>query len=299
MDPDGKSLITSVGSRDSTVWIHDQNGDRQIASEGNSQQPAFSSEGDTLYFLMANGQTKGYELWAEDLKKGAVERLLPGYTMKSYSVSQDGKEVAFAANDENGVTSLWIASTNRRSSPVHIVSTSTQDSPHFLPDGDLVFLAVEGGSNFCYRMKADGGDRRKIIPDPVLDVRAVSPDGRWIVASAPDAKLEHKAAVKVFAIDGSQSLNLCIGYCLLGWDTSGKFMFFSFPGLFEGSYALPVQHDFGLPKLPEAGITRKEDLADPKSNVAVPWFVDSALSPSVYAYTRQNTRRNLYRIPLP
>src|SRR5277367_2996493 len=182
MDPDGKSLITSVGSQDSTVWIHDPNGDRQIASEGNSLQPTFSPDGDTLYFLMANGQTKGYELWAEDLKKGSVERLLPGYAMKTYSVSRDGKQVAFAADDENGLTSLWIASTSRRSSPVHIVSTSIQDSPHFLPDGDLVFLAVEGGSNFCYRMKVDGTGRRKIIPDPVLEVRAVSPDGRWIVA---------------------------------------------------------------------------------------------------------------------
>src|SRR5271170_421187 len=241
MDPDGKSLITSVGSQDSTVWIHDPNGDRQIASEGNSLQPTFSPDGDTLYFLMANGQTKGYELWAEDLKKGSVERLLPGYAMKTYSVSRDGKQVAFAADDENGLTSLWIASTSRRSSPVHIVSTSIQDSPHFLPDGDLVFLAVEGGSNFCYRMKVDGTGRRKIIPDPVLEVRAVSPDGRWIVAGAPDPKIEHKAAMKAFAVDGSQSVNLCIGYCLLEWDTSGKFMFFSFPGLIEGSYALPVQ----------------------------------------------------------
>lgn len=50
-------------------------------------QPAFSSDGNSLYFLMANGQTHGNELWVEDLLSGKVERLIPGYTMVSCSVS--------------------------------------------------------------------------------------------------------------------------------------------------------------------------------------------------------------------
>jgi Tol biopolymer transport system component/predicted Ser/Thr protein kinase len=299
MDPDGKSLVTSVGSQDSTVWIHDKDGDHQIASEGNAASPSFSADGSTLYFLMANGQTKGYELWAKDLNKGIVERLLPGYSMKAYSVSRDGKEIAFAADDENRHTSLWVAATNRRSSPMHIASTTTEDSPHFLPDGDLAFRAVDGGSNFLYRMKIDGTARRKITPERVLDATAVSPDGRWFVAGSPDPTREHMAALKAFAVEGGEAVTLCVGYCLLKWDTSGQFAFVYFPQLFDGSYALPVAHDLGVPRLPAAGITRKEDLANVKSNAAIPWFVESALSPSVYAYTRQNTRRNLYRIQLP
>jgi hypothetical protein len=31
----------------------------------------------------------------------------------------------------------------------------------------------------------------------------------------------------------------------------------------------------------------------------IPRLMDSAISPSVYAYSIRNTRRNLYRIPLP
>ncbi len=107
MAPDGKSLITSVGSTDSTVWLHDKGGDHQISSEGNAAQPSFSSDGNSIYFLMANGQTHGDELWNEDLPSGKVERLLPGYDMTSYSVSKDGKEVVFARNDQNGNSSLW------------------------------------------------------------------------------------------------------------------------------------------------------------------------------------------------
>jgi hypothetical protein len=52
----------------------------------------------------------------------------------------------------------------------------------------------------------------------------------------------------------------------------------------------------GLPKIPSAGFTTKDDLANAKT---IPWYVESALNPSVYTYTRENTRRNLYRIQLP
>jgi hypothetical protein len=55
----------------------------------------------------------------------------------------------------------------------------------------------------------------------------------------------------------------------------------------------------GLPKVPPAGITRIEDFTNPKTNPPIPWNVESAVNTSIYAYTRSNTRRNLYRIPLP
>ena len=46
--PDGKSLITAVGSQDSTVWFHDKDGDHQVSSEGNAIAPSFSSDGNSL-----------------------------------------------------------------------------------------------------------------------------------------------------------------------------------------------------------------------------------------------------------
>ena len=295
---DGKSLITSVGSQDSTVWLHDKEGNHQISSEGNAGAPSFSWDGNSLYYLMANGQTPGYELWVKDLTGGRVERVLPGYSMEGYSVSRDGKEVAFTMNDQSGHSSLWVAQTNRRSSPTRISSTEIEDSPYFMPDGDLVFRAIEGGSNFLYRMKADGTSRRKISSQRVFDIMAVSPDGRWVVASAPGPSEEHTAAATAFAMDGGEAVPLCLGYCFLTWNTSGTLLYIYFPSLHEGSYALPVAHGTGLPKLPPSGIARLEDLTNAKAAAAISQAVDSAVSPSVYAYTRRNIRRNLYRIPL-
>lgn len=308
MASDGKSLITSVGSRDHTVWLHDKDGDHEISSEGDATSPTFSSDGRSLYFLMANGQTHGTELWVKDLSRGdltsgKLDRVVPGYTIQSdsierprYSVSQDGKEVAFAMTDQSGRASLWIAPTNHRSSPRQISSAAVEDSPFFLPDGDLVFRAFEGGSNFLYRMKADGTDRRKVIPDRILGVMEVSPDGRWVVAGSQNADEEYPVIVKAFAVDGSTSALICFVYCPLSWDPAGKFVYLSLPELQARTYVIPVTQSTGLPKITPAGIKFVEDLEKEKS---IPTLVESALNPSVYAYVRVNTRRNLYRIQLP
>jgi eukaryotic-like serine/threonine-protein kinase len=294
---DGKSLITAVGSTDTTVWLHDKDGDRQISSEGSGGSATFSSDGKSLYFLMANGQTRGDELWVKNLTNGKIDRVLPGYAMDAYSVSRDGGQVAFVMQ-ENGRPNLWIAPTNRRSSPARLSSTTVEDSPLFLPDGDLVFRTTEGNSNYLYRMKSDGSNRHKIFSGPILDLDSVSPDGRWAVASAPTHDQEQTARNIAIPVDGGQVVNVCSGYCLFSWDVSGTTAYVRAENQFNGTYALPVSRESGLPKLPPDGITRAEDLARMKGAVLLPAQVDSGLGPSVYAYTRQNTRRNLYRIPL-
>jgi Tol biopolymer transport system component len=297
--PDGKSLITAVGSQDSTVWFHDKDGDHQVSSEAFGARPSFSSDGKTLYFLRSSGQTSGFELQARDLAGGRTESVLPGYPMWDYSVSKDGREVVFAQDDASGHSSLWVAPTNRRTSPVRIsTASSIEDSPFFLPDGDIVFRAIEGDANFLYRMKENGADRHKISPRRVLDAFAMSPDGRWFVAAAAASDQERAAQVTAFAVDGSASAMLCETYCSLTWDTAGKFVYLSYPLIRQGTYLLPVLQSTGLPKLPRSGIAVDADLKNATKAAEIALVVESAVSPTMYAFTRQSTRRNLYRIPL-
>src|SRR3984885_6471214 len=298
MAPDGKSLITSVGSQDLTVWLHDKDGDHQISSEGNTSSPAFSADGRNLYFLKTNGQTRGNELWSKELNSGKEESVLPDYPILGYSVSRDGKELAFAMKDQSGHTNLWIAPTSRRSSPVRISSAAVEDSPFFLPNGDLIFRAIEDGSDFLYRMKADGSGRRKITSERIWEITSVSPDGQWAVGGSGGSNKE-PAGIKAFALDGSATVTLCVTNCQVNWDLSGKFAFLYFADLRGDSYVLPLMRDSELPKIPLTLTVRIEDFANPKAITAIPWYVQSAVSPSLYAYTRQNTRRNLYRIQLP
>ena len=103
---------------------------------------------------------------------------------------------------------------------------------------------------------------------------------------------------KALAIDGSATSIVCAGYCMLAWDRTGRSAFLEFPKVFEGSYQVPLIHGTGLPKVPPTGVTRIEDFTTAKK-ATTPWQVESAISPVSYAYTQQNPRHNLYRIPLP
>jgi eukaryotic-like serine/threonine-protein kinase len=299
MAPDGKSLITSVGSEDSTVWMHDKDGDHQISSEGSASSPQFSSDGQKLYFLMANDQTRGQELWIKDVTGGSPERVLPGYSMQEYSISHDGKKVAFAMTDQGSRTNLWVSPLSHRSSPQRIFSAAVEDSPFFLPDGDIVFRAIEGGSNFLYRMKADGSGRVKITPQRISDFNSVSPDGRWAIAGSTGSDEEHTAEMMAFAVDGSAVVTLSTALCRLHWGMTGEFAFLTFMARPESSYELPVMRASGLPPSLPIKTGYIESFPKPKSITEIPGYVESALNPSVYAYTRRNTRRNLYRIQLP
>ena len=83
MAADGKSLVTSVGTQASTVWMHDSTGDHQISSEGYATAPQFSADGRALYFLMANEEATGQELWSKDLATDKLDSVLPGYAMET------------------------------------------------------------------------------------------------------------------------------------------------------------------------------------------------------------------------
>ncbi|HEX5233930.1 MAG TPA: protein kinase [Silvibacterium sp.] len=296
MAPDGRSVITSVGSEDDSVWLHNKDGDQQISSEGNTSSPAFSADGRRLYFLMTNGPTRDEELWVRDLASGKMDKLLPGVSMQGFTVSYDGKKVAFVNTNSSGHLDLWIAPTNRRSAPVRLSSASAiDDSPSFLPDGDLLFRSSEGGSNYIYRMKPDGTDRRKVSSRPILDLDGVSPDGRWVVGVAPNADEQLTASTTAFAVDGSEAVPLCLGYCTISWDATGKYIYLFYPDVLSAdTYIIPVKDDVKLP----TGLRHGDDVKKKRNSATVPWFVGTGNGPSNYAYVRRTTRSNLYRIPL-
>jgi Tol biopolymer transport system component len=312
MAPDGKSFITSVGAHDSMVYIHDQSGEHPISSQGESgravawgtreslQGTSFSFDGKKLYVLLAKGQARGGDLWVKELATGDLEPVLPGYPTEEFSVSRDGKQVVFTVTDARGLPSLWVAPTDRHSSPQHVVSSALEDSPHFLPDGDIIFRANEGGANFLYRMHSDGSNRRKVNPDPILDLNSVSPDGRWAIVQSADSYNGYSYSKSLLPIEGGSRVRLCVNICKPVWDARGEYIYISFivRAQEDESYALPILRGSGLPDLPSTVLSGVEDLKKLKSAVIIPHIVNSAFSLSLYAYTVQNTTRNLYRIPL-
>ena len=65
------------------------------------------------------------------------------------------------------------------------------------------------------------------------------------------------------------------------------------------TYMLPVSTARGIPNFPAGGITTGADLKADKRVLVIQKEIESAAGPNYYSYTRQNTRRNIYRIPLP
>jgi eukaryotic-like serine/threonine-protein kinase len=305
MSSDGKSLLTSVGVTDNTIWIHDAGGDRQLSSEGDAFGTTFSWDGRKLYYQMESGEN-GADLWSRELETGKTERvvsssaILPGSAIGYYSVSHDGKQVAFSMRDRNGISRLWLSPTDHRSSPRELISTSSQDYPIFLPNGDLMFRSLEDGKRFLYRSKQDGTERRRIIPDPILDQYSVSPDGRWVVAPTKGTDDEHQNVLTAYSLEDGPSFPLCTSYSTGRWDTTGKFFYLNFPASGNGStYMLPVNAVRGIPNLPPGGVATGDELKGDKQLIVIPQQVDSAMGPNHYSYTRHDTRRNIYRIPLP
>ena len=297
VSPDGNSLITSVGTRNTSIWIHDKDGDQQVTSEGDSFAPAFSEDGAKIYFLSSSGGSGSVdgELRVKDLAGDKVESVLPGYSVGSYSVSSDGKSVAFTLLDAKRHSSIWMARTDRRTSPFRISSPASEDSPKFLPDGDIVFRALENGSNFLFRMKPDGSDRHKLLADRILDFNAVSPDGRWLVFGRPISGGENPAVRSAATIDGHQTVDVCAAICRSYWDASGDAMVFEFQ---QKTFIVPVMNKTGLPQIPTGGFSGPDDFKQIPTAKAVDKYVQSVLSPSIYAYQVEDIRRNLYRIPL-
>ena len=77
--PDGQSLVTSVGFRQSSLWQHSPKGDRLLSSEGYASNPTLSPDGRRLYYLLRRASESGaVELRVMDLETLKSERVLPG-----------------------------------------------------------------------------------------------------------------------------------------------------------------------------------------------------------------------------
>jgi len=304
MEKDGKSFLTSVGTIDEALWIHDATGEHQVSAEGNTLEGMFSADGKKLYYLKREGPEAKTELWSTELDSGKSERVVPGYDVepgfdaKGYAVRSDGQEVAFVMKDEKGISHLWLASTDHRTSPRKLESEDSEDAPFFLPNGDLIHRAHEGGKNYLYTRKQDGSGRRKMREEPILAVFAVSPDGRWsMVGETIGGNPEQPSAIVAYPNEGGGEVVICRVLCDLEWTADGKYLQMRAEVRANvKTVLLPVRRNSGLPDLPKEGVRTPEDVIGIAGRVVLEQSVNSAVGPEKYVYSKTNVRRNIYRV---
>lgn len=302
--PDGRSFVTSIGSGQSTVWIHDSRGDRQITSEGFAFFPTVSPDGRHLYYLARDGGTRNFRaggLWVADLESGQRRRLLPDFQMRHYSLSADGQRVVFVTVDEAGRTPVWLAALDGRSAPRRLTTIDGRVA-YFGAPGEVVFDTEENGATFLHRIKDDGSELQKLLPTPNLAVFAVSPDGRWVSAETPT----QFGATMVYPAGGDAPTLICrscnppqgtdIVPARLSWTPDGRFLYLILAG---STFAIPLKPGQMLPPIPAGGFQSKEAVAAlPGARLISQESVFPGPNPSIYAFTRVSTHRNIYRVPV-
>jgi eukaryotic-like serine/threonine-protein kinase len=302
--PDGKSFVTSVGERQSTLWVHDSEGQRQITFEGFSYLPKFSADAMRLYYLQRSKDNIRFvsgELWQTDLNTGKKQRLLPDFLIQAYDVSPDGRQVVFIAPDESGHAALWIASLDGSSAPRRLSPLDCLTAL-FAPDGDIFFVGGKPGEMYLQAIKADGTGLRRVIGDPALYLYAISPDGKSLAAWVG-------SDVNLYPISGGPPRRICTNCGGAGadvrgvtpprvsWSKDGKFFYVLSDST---TYSIPLGNGETLPQMPPEGLhVRRAEKPSPDAQPMAQPLTFMSSDPSVYAYPIVSTHRNIYRIPTP
>ena len=163
-------------------------------------------------------------------------------------------------------------------------------------------MGWEKGTPFVFRIQEDGSGLRKVIPDSVKMLYDVSPDGKWLAAWSASAS--GRSVVVASTTDGTQTA-ICPSCAngsppdqppVVNWSRDGRFVYLHETGL-RKTVAIPLRTGEPLPPLPAGGIL------SPMAAAALPGARElpqlrafGGPNPSVYAFARVTTHRNIYRI---
>jgi eukaryotic-like serine/threonine-protein kinase len=317
VSPDGRSLLTSIGLAQDSVWVSENGNERQVSTEGRAILPAwgdgfptsiFSPDGRKLYYLVRTGVSRGFdggELWVADLTSGSSERLLPGLFITTYDISADGEQVVFAATSAEGKSRIWLARVDRRSAPT-VLPPAEALGPVFGRDGEVYFRGPEGNLWYVYALTLNSGQIRKFTSEQAVNSPTISPDGRWILSWIPAAGKNTSTVLKAFSRENGPPITICSS-CYLKWTRDQRHLFFSFTPGNAGNgdgvgttivVALPAGR--ALPDLPPGGIESETQLRKlPNIQIVDRTGLFPGPTSSVYAFQRQLVQRNLYRMTIP
>ena len=297
MASDGRSLVTAVALRSSSLWLRTSTGERQVSLEGNAVDARFAPDGTKLFYRIVS-HLGAYPLPGEmrvaDVESRRVDVLLPGLPTLDYDVSPDGQRIVVEATDPDGVSRLWIAAVNRQSPP-RLIPNLEGRQPRFGPGGECTSAARTGRPRSCMSLPRTGPACDGSSSNQSSITGNVSPDGRWITGwSGVEA-----AGWQAFPLHGGAPRMLGNTRNATAWQWSARgdaMVFRSDAG--DSTFFVPLAAGEMFPPFPREGLYTEQDVT------ALPGarkFEGGAVpgpSPDVYAFHRQTIQRNLHRIPI-
>ena len=305
VSPDGRSLITALGIRRSSIWIHDAAGDRGIVAEGFAQLPRLSRDGTRVFFLLRPfAESDAFELRALTLATGAVQTLIQDVPIIQYDIAPDESEVAFTTREDDA-SQIWVAPLDRRRPPTRIAAEADQVS--FGAGDEVLYRSIQPSGNRVIRASKDGVRRVELESPPVHEKGQVSPDGRWVIVYSQGSGATEPVSTFAVPVRGGSARRVCIPYCDVGWSADGRFFSVGVQlNLATGAPArtlvVPLAEPSSVPELPEQGvhaIFEYSALAKrPDVHALQLGGVSIASDPATYVYTKADFHTNLFRIPL-
>ena len=285
--PDGRSLVTSVGTRRSAIWIHDAAGERAISSEGYAVgSPPFPGWHTRVLSLCAGPGVIGRIGWMAIVRRIALRgpRLRKDRQRAAGRVSHGLRY--FARREGSGLHDngkRWrIADLAGVPRPAHATSPDRSE-PEIRCPSALTEISSSGRwrrtTNWLVRIKKDGRGRERITTAPILEKFGVSPDGEWVIVLSPGAGEDAVPAVLAVPIHGGAPKKICVPDCSSGWSSDGRFFYVAAKVLRDSpgkTLAIPVPAGKSLPDLPASGINlsaRGLELQAPE------WIEHGSISP--------------------
>ncbi len=280
MAPDGRSFITAVASRQSSVWLHGPTGDRQISLEGFAFDPQFTPDGTKLMYRILKGASllEASELRVTDLESGATEPMLPGISIfgipsTTYAIARDRRHAVLAGFDSQGECKVWLVPLDGRS-PARALPLNEREN---------------------------------------LGLRGMSPDGRWLIslkAAGDGVSAAPGRSLVAHSLAGDSDLPLIAPTAptslietAVKWSRDGRTVFFVSAALDRGmqtrTYAFPLAPGKMFPSIPAGGFHSEAEMAATPGATSYDVY-DFAPGPAegTYAFTRESVQRNLYRVPV-
>jgi hypothetical protein len=276
--PDAQSLVTAVGLQRSSVWPHDSHGERALTSEATASLAdarngsPFSRDATKLYYLVRRGamrdvspDTATGELSELDLRSGATQALLPGFSISEFSQSPDGREIVFGALDDQGASNIWLTALDRSSSPRKLMAQAHRAR---FAAGFIYYIKRTAAGSYVHRMRPDGSGDEQVWDEKVVSL-ATSPDGRYLAATVPISKNgEWMLEIVDWARKHVQPVCIdAIGY----WSDDGRSFLVS-GGIGKANksavtYVVPLASADAVPDLPPAGLPDIAQLATRASSL--------------------------------
>lgn len=191
--PDGRQIAyVSYEGGGQVVWLvnADGTGARAVTPrDHHAIHPSWSADGREIIYCRNDDleppAKNAAEIYAVDLRTGAIRTLVVGGVNTYPALSPDGRRLAFRKMIGERNSEVWIADADG-SNPRNLTNSPAFDGwPAWSPDGRLIAFATDrGGNQQIWLMSPDGSNQRRLAATPGEGIAPKwSPDGRFVYFS--------------------------------------------------------------------------------------------------------------------